>query len=516
MRFLHPSREHTLTSAAVLLMVATLLSRLVGYLRDAYVAYAFGAGPLTDAYIAAFTLPDFLLYLFAGGSISVTFISLLTRYQAEGCEEEASRAFSVIVTVMVVAFCVAVAIGEVFTPQFVRVWFPGFTPAQSDLCIKLTRILLPQPVFFLIGGVVSAAQQTNRQFLIPALAPIVYTVFIILGGVLFSRQIGIASLAVGATAGALAGPFLLNAIGAAQAGIRYRFNFSPRHPVFREWLWMSLPLMLGVSVVAADDWILRIFASSSVGDITRLNYAKRLLQVPIGVLGQAVGLASLPFFARLYNENKHEEFARSVNNSVHRLGAICLLATSWMMVTAYPITNIAFQRGRFSSADTTVTAFFFLCFAPSLIFWAVQGLYARAFYAAADMIRPMAAGTLITLLSVPVYWSMHNQIGTAGLVVASNLAIFTHTAVLAIMLHHRGMVSLAGLNWKELGKALLAGVVAYLAAALIGNAFPFTVSRISALANLGMVTITWLGAAAAMLWLLKSELPGLLGRKLKS
>src|SRR5438876_8187913 len=246
----HPSREHTAGSAALLLMVATLLARVVGYLRDAYVAYAFGAGPVTDAYIAAFTLPDFLLYLFAGGSISITFVSLFTRYLAEKREAEAQQAFNAIISVMAVAFVIVIALGELFTPQFVGWWFKGFSAEQLALCTALTRILLPQPLFFLIGGVVSAVLQTRRQFLIPAFAPIVYTASIILGGVLFSRQIGIASLAYGATIGSVIGPFLLNAMGAHKTGIGFSFSFSPSHPAFREWLRMSIPLMLGVSVVA--------------------------------------------------------------------------------------------------------------------------------------------------------------------------------------------------------------------------------------------------------------------------
>src|SRR5207302_2674482 len=134
----HPSREHTAGSAAMLLMIATLLARLVGYLRDAYVAYAFGAGPVTDAYIAAFTVPDFLLYLFAGGSISITFVSLFTRYIAEQREAEAQQAFDVIVSVMSVAFVVVIALGEAFTPQFVAWWFRGFTAEQLALCTQLT------------------------------------------------------------------------------------------------------------------------------------------------------------------------------------------------------------------------------------------------------------------------------------------------------------------------------------------------------------------------------------------
>jgi putative peptidoglycan lipid II flippase len=501
-----PSREHTVTSAAVLLMVATMLARLVGYLRDAYVAYAFGAGPITDAYIAAFTLPDFLLYLAAGGSVSITFISLLTRYLAEGREREAEEAFSTIITVIGIAFAVVLALGELFTPRFIHWWFNRFSADQADLCILLTRILLPQPMFFLLGGVVSAVLQTRRQFLIPALAPIVYTGFIILGGVTLSRQMGISSLAVGATIGSVIGPFLMNAIGARNTGIRYRFRFDTSHPGFRQWLWMSIPLMLGVSVVAADDWILRRFAAASLGDITRLNYAKRLLQVPIGVLGQAVGLASLPFFARLYSEKRMEDFSRTVNNSISRLGAMCLLASSWMMVAALPIVDLAFRRGHFTPADTRETAAYFFWFSISLFFWGVQGLYARGFYAAGDMVRPMTAGTLVTIFSLPVYWYMFRTLGVIGLVFASNMAIFAHTIVLALLLQQRKLAPMSGLDWLELGKSLLAAGVAGALGALIGRSTPYSGDRISVLLSLGLISITWAAAAASMLWLTRSDL----------
>src|SRR5436190_3991363 len=99
---LSPTREHSVTSAAFLLMTATMLSRVVGYLRDAYIAAAFGAGPVTDAYVAAFTLPDLLFYLAAGGSMSITFVSIYTRYLAEGRPERAQRVFSIIMTAMTV------------------------------------------------------------------------------------------------------------------------------------------------------------------------------------------------------------------------------------------------------------------------------------------------------------------------------------------------------------------------------------------------------------------------------
>lgn len=501
----HPSREHTAGSAALLLMIATLLARVVGYLRDAYVAYAFGAGPVTDAYIAAFTLPDFLLYLFAGGSISITFVSLFTRYLAEKRETEAQQAFNAVISVMAVAFVVVIALGETFTAQFVGWWFKGFSAEQLALCTSLTRILLPQPLFFLVGGVVSAVLQTRRHFLIPALAPIIYTASIIFGGVIFSKQIGIASLAFGATIGSLIGPFLLNAMGARKTGIGFSFAFTPTHPAFKEWLRMSVPLMLGVSVVAADDWILRYFASFSAGDITRLNYAKRLLQVPIGVLGQAVGLASLPFFARLYSEKRMEDFAHTVNRSISNLGAASLLVTSWMLAVALPLVDLAFRRGRFTASDTHETAIYFYVFSLSLVFWAVQGLYARTFYAAGDMLRPMVAGTMVTAASIPVYWFLFHRMGVIGLAIASDIAIVVHTVTLAVMLDARNMVSIVKLDWKEIAKASAAALLAGVLAAYASKVVPFAGTRVSALQALAFSTLTWAAAALSILFLLRSQ-----------
>ena len=316
-------------------MTAIMLSRVIGYVREAYIAYAFGAGPATDAYVAGFTIPDWLNYLVAGGTASITFVSIYTRFLAEKKEAEAQKTFSVIITVMTAVLGVGILLTEFFTPEISRVLFPKFNPEQMQLCIHLTRILLPAQLFFYVGGVVSAVLLSRRLFLFPAFGPLLYNAAIIVGGVLLSRRLGIASLAYGALAGSFLGPFLINAIGAARVGTGYSISFDVRNSAFREWVRLSIPLMLGVSLVTADDWILRYFASGAVGDITRLNYAKRLFAVPIAVLGQATSQASLPFFAKLFGEKRLREFADTVNGSIYRIVATSLLATSFMMAAAY-------------------------------------------------------------------------------------------------------------------------------------------------------------------------------------
>src|SRR5262250_3510531 len=188
LRILRPSHQHTAFSATVLLMSTVMLSRVIGYLREAYIAYAFGAGGQTDAYVAAFTLPDWLNYILAGGTASITFISIYSRFLAEKREADAQKTFSVIITVMTAVLVAGTLIAEIFTPQFAGWMFHGFTAEQSRLCVHLTRILLPAQIFFYVGGVVSAVLLSHRLFLFPALGPLIYNVFIIAGGVMGGRQ----------------------------------------------------------------------------------------------------------------------------------------------------------------------------------------------------------------------------------------------------------------------------------------------------------------------------------------
>ena len=517
LRFFQPSHQHTAFSATLLLISAVMLSRVIGYARDAYIAWAYGAGGATDAYVAAFTLPDFLNYIVAGGAASITFISIYTRFLAEKRDEDAQKTFSIIITVMTAVMIVGTIATEIFAPQFVRWFVKGFTPDKIELCVHLTRILLPAQIFFYVGGVVSAVLLSHRLFLFPAFGPIIYNLFIILGGVIGGHHFGIASLAYGALIGSVAGPFLASVIGAARIGTGYRPSFDMTNPAFREWVKLSIPLMLGVSLVTADDWILRHYAASGVGDITRLTFAKRLFAVPIAVLGQATGQASLPFFARLFNEKKVKEFAATVNDSVYRVAAASFLASAWMMVAALPLIDLVYRRGKFLFVDSQTSAIYFFWFSLSLVLWSAQGLYARAFYAAGDTLTPMVAVSVITLASMPVYSVLFHTFGVVGLAWASDVGIGINLLALAFLLHYRKLVSLSEMRWRELGKAALTAAVAGGISYEVAKVVPFATSglgsRIADLTKLALVSVTWAAAVAAGLWLLRSELPGDLRRR---
>src|SRR5262249_5734237 len=201
-----------------------------GYARDAYIAWAYGAGGATDAYVAAFTLPDFLNYIVAGGAASITFISIYTRFLAEKHSDEAEKTFSVVITVMTTVMIIGTIATEIFAPEFVRWFVKGFTPDKIELCVRLTRILLPAQIFFYVGGVVSAVLLSHRLFLFPAFGPLIYNLFIILGGVIGGRRFGIASVAYGAFAGGFAGPRFARVVQCARIGSAGRRSFSHLRP----------------------------------------------------------------------------------------------------------------------------------------------------------------------------------------------------------------------------------------------------------------------------------------------
>jgi len=506
-RIFHPSHEHTAFSATLLLVTAILLSRVVGFLREMYIAWAFGANSVTDAYNAGFTIPDWLNYLVAGGTASITFVSIYTRFLAEKREEDARKTFSAIITIMTAVLIVGIVLAEIFAPQLNRLMFSKFNPDQFALCVHLTRILLPAQLFFYVGGVVSAVLLSRRMFLLPAIGPLIYNGGIIVGGLLFSRRLGIASLAYGAVAGAFIGIFLINAIGAARVGVGYRVSFDVRNPAFIEWVKLSVPLMLGVSLVTADDWILRYFAAGSVGDITRLNYAKKLFAVPIAVLGQAASQASLPFFARLFGEKRLQEFAETVNGSIYRIVAAALLASSLMTAAALPLVDLVYRHGhRFHFSDSQATAAYFFWFSLSLAFWSAQGLYARAFYAAGNTLTPMIASTVITVASLPLYSFFFSHFSAVGLAIASDIGIAANCVSIAYLLHRRRLVPFSGLDWNEIAKAFGIAICAAVISLAVSRLIAIHGARTADLEALGLIIATWITTVLLGLWITKSTL----------
>lgn len=482
-----------------------MLSRLIGLVRVKYIAWLLGPSAAADAFNAAFQLPDMVSYFLIGGGASITFTTMLTRYQEAGREEDGHRAMSVILTTMLLVLGSAIVIAEFAAPLYVHWWFSGFPPAKAALCTHLTRILLPAQLCFFAGGVFGSVLLTHKIFSIQAVHPLIYNLGMIISGVLFAHMIGVSSLAFGALAGAFFGPLLLNAIGAARIGMHFRPIVEWSNPGLHEWVRMSVPLMLGVSLVTADNWIINHFASQVGGAITLLAYAKQLFTAP-AALGQAAGAASLPFLASLYCKPDRAPFARSVNTAVSRICAFSLLLSAFMIAEALPLVDVLLRGGAFRRADSGALAVYFAIFSISLFLWATQTLYVRAFYAAGNTLTPMIAATIVTAVSIPVYSLLYRAFGPAGLAVASDVGIFLQTATIAVLLHRRRMVSLRGLEFAELGRSLLAAVVSFALLAGLTRLVHAT-GRLEELLLLLAATAIWIGVCVGILRLTGSALP---------
>jgi putative peptidoglycan lipid II flippase len=508
-----PVKGSTAFAATILLMSSSVLSGLLGLVRQKYIGQVFGASNLTDAYNAAFQLPDMLSYFLVGGVGSISLISILSRYRETGDDLGADRALSVVLNAMLVVLGVAVLIAELLAPAYTHFFFASFDAETSALCTHLTRILLPAQLFFFAGFVLGSRLLVRKIFTYQAVAPLVYNLGIILGGVLLSRRIGIDSLAWGAFGGALLGQAVLNGIGALRGGLRYHPIVNLRDPAFVEWLRLSLPLMVGVSLVMADRWILNHYATADKGGITHLTVAKNLFNAPLSVIGMAAGAASLPFFSSLFAQGRMYDFNGAVTRSVTRLLAVSFMVSALMVALAEPAVDV-FRGGRFRPQDAQETAVYFAIFAVTLCLWSAQGIYARAFYAAGNTLTPAISGTVITVISIPCYALLYQSFGVNGLAVASDLGIFALTVTLAIQLHRKRLVSIASLDYGELLRSLAAAAGGYAVAAAVVRYLPRPHGHYMRDAVLiGTATVLWGVVCVGILTVTGSKLPAQLRRR---
>jgi putative peptidoglycan lipid II flippase len=433
-----PSIQRRIVQSTGIIMASVLLSRVLGFFREWTVAHQIGSNAITDAYYAAFTLPDFLNYLIAGGSLSVTFIPVFAKYVAEKQEEEGWRVFSTVVNFMGLILTALVIAGEIFAPQLVQVIAPGFSPAEKQHVIFLTRLMLPAQICFYEGAILSAVQYAKGQFVVPSLAPLIYNIGIILGGVLLSSRIGITGFAVGVLGGSIAGNFLLQIYGARRAGANYSPSINLRHPGFRLFLKLAIPIMLALSLSFADDWIIRWFGSYlQAASITWLSYAKTLMRVPLGIVGQGIGVASFPFLAQLYSEKKFDELNRVLNATFKGLILLLVPTAALTIAQTSPLVHLVFSHTRLSEGDLEATAATLGLFSIGMFAWGAQYILARGFYATRDTITPAVVGTVMTLLNFPVYWWLVHREQHLGLALASSIGIIAYTIVLFLLLNRR-------------------------------------------------------------------------------
>lgn len=444
------SGSQRLGVAALLLVASSLLSRLMGLIRDKIISWQFGASHEADMYFAAFVVPDIINYLLAGGFMSITMIPLLAHaFQRD--EPDAWRLFSTIFAWITAAACLLTLAGELWAIPLARLVAPGFDASQTQRLAFFMRLILPGQIFFLSGASFTALLFLRRQFAVPALSPLIYNGCIILFGLLLPffaaspADFGMTGYCIGVGIGAFLGAFLLPLAIAIKGGLHIQLNFW--HGGLKKFLIIALPLMLGQTVVMLDEQFLRVFGSMlPEGNVSLLNYGRRIAQVPVSLMGQAVAVASYPFLVKLLAENRLEEFSRTLNAALGAALAVVIPLSLWMMAAATPILGLIFEGGRFGPAETLACApLAQIMLAPAFV-WIVYMVIARAFYAYEDTITPALTGTAVTALCIPCYYWLALPQGSAGIALVSTLSVCFYVLWLCLIwLKRHGSAAFSGL-----------------------------------------------------------------------
>lgn len=494
--------------AALLVGAGVLISRLLGFLRDVVIANLLGDSPAADAYTAAFILPNFLNYLLAGGFLAITFIPILSSYLAADDEAGAAEAFGAVFRPLAVAIVVLTALAMAVAEPIVDVLFGGedrLGPEQLAEVTRLTRLVLPAQIFFVLGGLYTAVQYARGRFLIPTLAPVIYNAGIILGGLIGTGDSRSATgFILGAVAGAFVGNFALQWWGARATGLtRHRGPLRFSDARFREYVVLAIPLMVGQSIVVLDESLGAIFAAlADPGSIYGLNLARRVNMVPIGVIAQAAGVAAYPFFARLVAEGKLAELRETMGRTVRSVIIISGLAVAAVIAVSQPAIRVAFQHGEFSPDGTVLTAAALVAYSVSIPAWGVHQIFARAFYANRQMWIPVVAGTAWTVVAIPLFLAGFDRFGVTGLAAASSVSVTGYAVTLAILWSSRHGSDGLGGTWittvRTAIAAAAAGLAGWAVASAVGPGIPDSrgTAVLAVLAGVGVATVVYAAVAA--------------------
>jgi len=433
-------------------------------------AWRFGASAETDAFYAAFQLPDLLNYLLAGGALSIAFLPIYHRLRAREGRDAADALVREVLGTLGTLVVLATAVLIWQAEPLIELQFPRFAPETQALTVRLTRIVLPAQVFFVVGGILNAVLLAQERFLAAALAPLLYNLGVIAGGVFLAPVLGVDGFAWGALAGSLAGPFLAPFwIGRGRMPMRPRF--APFGRRFATYLVVAAPLMFGQTLLTLDEWYDKWFGGLlAVGTVAELGYARRLMQVPVAVVGQALAAAALPTLARLHSQGRHAELDATLLRTLRTGLGLGLLAGAGSAAVARPLVAAVYQRGAFTAADTAAVAPLLALFALAVPAWVTQQIAVRAFYARGDTWRPMLLGTAVALGAAPLYYALAQRLGAVALPLAGLLGMSANalaTLLLARRLHGAPPLgALVGSGGRALVLAVLAAGAAWAAQGL--------------------------------------------------
>jgi putative peptidoglycan lipid II flippase len=420
----------------------TMVSRILGYARDFFIARIFGASLATDAFFVAFKIPNLLRRMFAEGAFSQAFVPILAGYRQTGSPEETRSLIDSVSTLLFLALVVTAALGMAAAPLIVYVTAPGFAadPEKYALTVQLLRITFPYILFISLVALAAGILNTWSRFAVPALTPALLNVSFIVGAVFFARYFDppVLVLAWAVFAGGLLQlafqvPFLV------RLGVMPRWRLSLAHPGVRRVLTLMAPAAFGVSVSQVSLLINQVFASFLItGSVSWLYYADRLMELPAGVLGVAVGTILLPSLSKYHAAANQEEYARLLDWGLRITVLLALPSAAALAVLALPFIATLFHYGRFSAQDAWMTQQALVAYSVGLVGMILVKILAPGFYARQNVITPVKIGLLTLLATQAMNLAFIGPLKHAGLALAIGLGACLNAGLLYRMLRkHR-------------------------------------------------------------------------------
>ncbi len=471
-------KRQTIVAGASIMMVAALLSRLLGWVRDRAIGHFWGTSAHADAYWAAFMVPDLLYYLLAGGAMGAALIPVFSGYVRREDEPESWRVANSLLTLFGLLAVSGVALVVVFAPLLVKLVVPGFGKELGEdrfaECAGYVRIIAPMVLFTVMSAFSAGILQAHRHFTAPAFAWIVYNFGIIAGafaGGLWAKErwgdvAGLKVLSMGVVVGAA----LLVAVqvpALMARGWRYRPKLELDHPGVREVVRLFVPYMAGLAFTQVCLlWLPTFFGSYFEGGVSSLRFANRLIVLPLGLFGVAISTAAFPSLAARIDAGELDEFRRTFSATLRAVFALSVPSAAALVVLAGPILRLLWRSGEFSETAVQACTFILLFYPASLIGLSGLQIVNRAFYSLKDRLTPPAVGIGYTIVIVVLaIVLMRTRLQYAAIAAASSVGFTLGLLVLFEMLRWR----LGGVDGRAIMLSFLRVVVA--SAALAATTF---------------------------------------------
>jgi putative peptidoglycan lipid II flippase len=437
----------------------TLASRVLGFVREVLIAALLGAGPVSDAFFVALRLPNMFRSLFAEGAFSAAFVPLFAGRIAKDGQEAARRFAEDGLAVLLLVLLVFLVAGEALAPAILHVLAPGFSddPAKFALAVDLTRIMFPYLLFISLTALQGGVLNSVERFAATAFTPVLLNLFLI-AVLVFVRPLRGEALAWAVTTAGFA-QFLWLTFSCRQAGLPLALPRPRLTPEVRNLLRIMIPGVFGAGVVQINLVVSTAVASLLPdGTVSYLNYADRLNQLPLAVLGIAVGTAILPPLSRQVRLGDDAGAAATQNRGVELALLLTLPAAIALAVAAHPILAVLFQHGRFTAADTAATAPVLAAYAAGLPAFVLIKVMAPGFFARHDTRTPVKIAAATMLINVALTVGLGLTLAQLGIALALSIAGWVNALSLIAVLHRRRHFRFDARSRRLLPRILLAAL----------------------------------------------------------